>query len=127
MLKMHLAAGLAVTALMAGSALAQTTAPTQPAGPGQVMTQMPPDLMHGSQLMGIDVYGADNQKIGDIDEVLVDRQGKIHGLVVGSAASSALARRMSPSPLSRCNGCRTKSSRLRTPTRVAMAPTLPGT
>ncbi len=33
--------------------------------------------------MGIDVYGADNQKIGDIDEVLVDRQGKIHGLVVG--------------------------------------------
>ncbi len=47
------------------------------------MTQMPQDLMRGSQLMGIDVYGADNQKIGDIDEVLVDRQGKIHGLVVG--------------------------------------------
>jgi sporulation protein YlmC with PRC-barrel domain len=80
---MQLAAGLAATALLAGSALAQTTAPTQPAGPGQVMTQMPADLMRGSQLMGIDVYGADNQKIGDIDEVLVDRQGKIHGLVVG--------------------------------------------
>jgi sporulation protein YlmC with PRC-barrel domain len=47
------------------------------------MTQMPPDLMRGSELMGIDVYGADNQKIGDIDEVLVDRQGRIHGLVVG--------------------------------------------
>jgi sporulation protein YlmC with PRC-barrel domain len=83
MLKMQLAAGLAATALLAGTALAQTTAPTQPAGPGQVMTQMPADLMRGSQLMGIDVYGADNQKIGDIDEVLVDRQGKIHGLVVG--------------------------------------------
>jgi sporulation protein YlmC with PRC-barrel domain len=83
MLKMQLAAGLAAAALMSGPALAQTTAPTQPAGPGQVMTQMPPDLMRGSQLMGIDVYGADNQKIGDIDEVLVDRQGKIHGLVVG--------------------------------------------
>jgi sporulation protein YlmC with PRC-barrel domain len=83
MLKMPLAAGLAATVLMAGSALAQTTAPTQPAGPGQVMTQLPPDLMRGSQLMGIDVYGADNQKIGDIDEVLVDRQGKIHGFVVG--------------------------------------------
>lgn len=83
MMRMHLAAGLAATALLAGSALAQTTAPTQSAGPGQVMTQMPPDLMRGSKLMGIDVYGADNQKIGDIDEVLVDRQGKIHGLVVG--------------------------------------------
>jgi len=83
MLKMQLAAGLAAAALMAGSAFAQTTAPTQPAGPGQVMTQMPQDLMRGSRLMGIDVYGADNEKIGDIDEILVDRQGKIHGLVVG--------------------------------------------
>jgi sporulation protein YlmC with PRC-barrel domain len=83
MLKMKLAAGLAATALMAGTALAQTSAPTQPVGGGQIMTQMPQDLMRGSQLMGIDVYGADNQKIGDIDEVLVDRQGKIHGLVVG--------------------------------------------
>jgi len=83
MLKMPLAVGLAMTVLTAGTALAQTTAPTQPAGPGQVMTQMPPDLMRGSKLVGIDVYGADNQKIGDIDEVLVDRQGRIHGFVVG--------------------------------------------
>jgi sporulation protein YlmC with PRC-barrel domain len=83
MLKIRLGTSLAAAALIAGSALAQTTAPTQPAGAGQVMTQMPPNLMRGSQLMGIDVYGADNQKIGDIDEVLVDRQGKIHGFVVG--------------------------------------------
>jgi len=68
---------------MAGAAGAQTTAPTQPAGSGQVITQMPPDLMRGSKLVGIDVYGADNQKIGDMDELLVDRQGKIHGFVVG--------------------------------------------
>src|SRR5918998_5145867 len=83
MLKMKLAAGLAAAALMSGTALAQTSAPTQPVGGGQIMTQMPQDLMRGSRLMGVDVYGADNQKIGDIDEVLVDRQGKIHGLVVG--------------------------------------------
>jgi len=82
MLKMYLGISLAA-ALLSGSALAQTTTPTQPAGSGRIMTHMPPDLMRGSQLIGIDVYGADNQKIGDIDEVLVDRQGKIHGLVVG--------------------------------------------
>jgi sporulation protein YlmC with PRC-barrel domain len=93
MLRMQLAAGLAATTLLAGSALAQTTAPTQPAGPGQVMTQMPADLMRGSQLMGIDVYGADNQKIGDIDEVLVDRQGKIHGLVVGVGGFLGIGRK----------------------------------
>src|SRR5215213_6339213 len=83
MLKMHLTASLAAAALMTTAAMAQTSAPTAPAGQGQIMTQMPQDLMRGSKLMGIDVYGADNQKIGDIDEVLVDRQGKIHGLVVG--------------------------------------------
>jgi sporulation protein YlmC with PRC-barrel domain len=83
MLRMHLAAGLAATALMAGTALAQTTAPTQPVGQGQIRTQMPQDLMRASKLMGVDVYGADNQKIGDIDEALVDRQGRIHGIVVG--------------------------------------------
>jgi sporulation protein YlmC with PRC-barrel domain len=83
MLMMQIAGGLAAAALMAGTALAQTAAPTQPAGPGQVMTQMPPDLMRGSRFIGLDVYGADNQKIGDVDEILVDRQGKVHGFVVG--------------------------------------------
>jgi hypothetical protein len=80
-LKIKFMAGPAATTLLAGSALAQTTAPTQPAGPGQVMTQMPPDLMRGSQLMGIDVYGADNQKIGDIAIVRPDAVHQI-GLVV---------------------------------------------
>jgi sporulation protein YlmC with PRC-barrel domain len=84
MLKMQLAAGLAATALLTGSALAQTSpAPTQPAGSGQVITQMTPDLMRGSQLMGVDVYGAYNQKIGDVDEVLVGKDGKIQAVVVG--------------------------------------------
>jgi sporulation protein YlmC with PRC-barrel domain len=84
MQKLQLAASLAATALMAGSALAQTSpTPTQPAGSGQVITQMTPDLMRGSKLTGIDVYGADNQKIGDIDEVLVGKDGKIQAVVVG--------------------------------------------
>lgn len=46
MLKIQLAADLAATALMAGTAL------------GQVMTKVPSNLMNGSQLLGIDVYGA---------------------------------------------------------------------
>jgi sporulation protein YlmC with PRC-barrel domain len=90
MLKTHLAAGLAAAALMTSAALAQTTpapAPT-PSGStasaaGQFVTQMSPDMMRGSKLMGVDVYGSDNQKIGDIDEVLVDKEGKIHAVVVG--------------------------------------------
>jgi sporulation protein YlmC with PRC-barrel domain len=83
MLKMRLAAGLAATALLAGSAMAQTSGPTQPVGSGQILTQMPPDLMRGSSFIGLGVYGADNQKIGNVDEILVDRQGKVLGFVVG--------------------------------------------
>src|SRR5918993_5724754 len=86
MLRMHLAVPLA--ALMAGAAWAQTSpAPTQgstaSAGSGQVLTEMQPNLMRGSRLMGIDVYGSDNQKIGDIDEVLLDRDGRVHAVVIG--------------------------------------------
>jgi sporulation protein YlmC with PRC-barrel domain len=77
---------------MTAAAVAQTppassaggaTATQAPAGAGQVMTQMPPDLMRGSKLMGVDVYGSDNEKIGDVDEVLLDREGKIRGIIVG--------------------------------------------
>jgi len=47
------------------------------------MTQMQPDMMRGSKLMGTDIYGSDNQKIGDLDDVILDRQGKIQAIVVG--------------------------------------------
>jgi hypothetical protein len=57
MLKVQLAADLAATTLMAGTALAQTATPARPAGPGQVMTKMSTNLMRRSQLIGIDVYG----------------------------------------------------------------------
>ncbi len=124
MLKMHLAAGLAATALMTAAAVAQTstTAPATTGGgasttmgtsgtagsgtmgatgssgasttmsstssssaaaSGQLMTQMQPDMMRGSKLMGTDIYGSDNQKIGDLDDVILDRQGKIQAIVVG--------------------------------------------
>jgi len=90
MLKLHFVAGLAASALIAGAALAQQSpAPAQnqgsaaSAGTGQFMTQMQPNMMRASQLVGIDVYGSDNQKIGDVDEVLVDRDGKIQAVIVG--------------------------------------------
>ncbi|MDQ4136416.1 MAG: PRC-barrel domain-containing protein [Pseudomonadota bacterium] len=106
MLKMHLAAGLAATALMTAAAVAQTSTTTAPpastggasstmgtsgstggstgsAAAGQLMTQMQPDMIRGSRLMGTDIYGSDNQKIGDVDDVILDRQGKIQAVVVG--------------------------------------------
>src|SRR3954452_22236964 len=91
MLKTHIAACLLTTALITAPALAQTNpAPNtnQPAGrtqanPGQFLTQESPDQWRGSKLVGLSVYGPNNERIGDINEVLVDRNGKVDAVVIG--------------------------------------------
>lgn len=91
MLKKHVLACAAATALMTATAIAQTTpaapatnpsAATPATAAGQ-MTQMASGQMRGSELMGVDVYGSDNQKIGEIDELIVDQTGSIKAAVVG--------------------------------------------
>jgi sporulation protein YlmC with PRC-barrel domain len=49
----------------------------------QMLTQMSAEQMRGSDLMDVDVYGSDNQKIGEIDDVVVGRSGQIEAIVVG--------------------------------------------
>jgi sporulation protein YlmC with PRC-barrel domain len=94
MLRKHMAACLTATALMAGSALAQTgTAPAQGSTPGQqaaspgasgkFMTQQSANQWRASQLVGLAVYGNNNERIGDINEVLLDRNGGAEAVVIG--------------------------------------------
>jgi len=107
MLKKHMAACLVATAFMTLPVLAQTTtapstpapapsasppATTAPSSPaamprsaaaGQFLTQQEADQWRGSKLVGLNVYGSDNEKIGDINEVLVDRQGNLDAVVIG--------------------------------------------
>lgn len=88
MLKQITAAALLSTAFMASPVLAQTsTAPAAPsvAAPagGKFMTQMSANEWRGSKLVGVDVYGTDNAKIGDINEVIVDRSGSVKAIVIG--------------------------------------------
>jgi hypothetical protein len=105
MLKKHMAACLVATAFMTIPALAQTSPNTagaagnQPAttaqsgsgsqgassaqASGRFVTTQQPNQWRASKLIGINVYGADNERIGDINEVLVDRQGNADAVVVG--------------------------------------------
>src|SRR5215213_7827387 len=96
MLKSHIAACLLTTALITAPALAQATNPapnanqppgrTQPnqgANQGQFLTQESPNQWRGSKLVGLTVYGPNNERIGDINEVLVDRNGKVDAVVIG--------------------------------------------
>jgi sporulation protein YlmC with PRC-barrel domain len=47
------------------------------------MTQMQPGQWRASQIEGLDVYNNNNEKIGDISEMLVDSSGKIQAVVIG--------------------------------------------
>lgn len=93
-------AGLIGGALMATAALAESTgadkatppqAPqatqAQPAGPapkpGDVVTQQAQDEWRASKLIGVDVYGADNKKIGSIKEVMINHDGSAKSVVIG--------------------------------------------
>lgn len=54
---------------------------TAPAGQ-QVVTSQRPDQWLGSKFRGMDVVGVDDQKIGDVSDVLFDKQGKIEAYIV---------------------------------------------
>jgi sporulation protein YlmC with PRC-barrel domain len=109
MLGKHLALALLGTALVTAPALAQTTQPsgsaaTPPASPmpapsagdrsfganeparmdtGNWMTQEQPGQWRASKLEGLDIYNQNDEKIGDISELLVDSSGKIQAVIVG--------------------------------------------
>lgn len=86
MRKTLITAGLFGSALLASAALAQTSpAPaTQPnaSGAGNFMTRLEPGQMLASKIMDEDVVGADNKDIGDIEDLVLDRSGRVVAVVV---------------------------------------------
>jgi sporulation protein YlmC with PRC-barrel domain len=87
-MKKHIAAAcLLGTALASAPAFAQapagSPAPQSNGAQGQFLTQASSQEWRGSKLVGVDVYGSDNTKIGDINEVLVDRSGQVKAIVIG--------------------------------------------
>ncbi len=91
-MKTYLAAVCLLGTALSAPALAQgsyssasppmSTSSASSAG-GQFMTQMDANEWRGSKLVGVDVYGTDNSKIGDINEVIVDRNGQAKAIVIG--------------------------------------------
>jgi hypothetical protein len=103
MLKKHMAACLVASAFMTMPVLAQTStspgaaqpatgssggasssgASTSGSASGHFITQQQQNQWRASKLIGVNVYGSDNERIGDVNEVLVDRQGNADAVVVG--------------------------------------------
>ena len=100
----------AISGLMMGGAIAQTapkpmdppaatppaaTAPAKPevsatapapgtaqAGTVQIVNNQTADQWLASKFNGTDVIGADNEKIGDVSDILFDKSGKIEAFIV---------------------------------------------
>ncbi len=92
--------GLLASAMIV-PAFAQSTAPANP--PGPAATQAPArttatapkpagDLWRSSKLVGLNVYNEQNEKIGDISEVLIDKSGKVAGVVIGAGGFLGMGR-----------------------------------
>ncbi|ULL01640.1 PRC-barrel domain-containing protein [Bradyrhizobium sp. I71] len=86
-MKSFLAVALLSTAVIGGAAFAQSAQPADRAAP--TATAQPADKMmlkdnwRASKLMGLNVYNEANEKLGDINELLVDKSGKINAVVIG--------------------------------------------
>ncbi|WP_029082522.1 PRC-barrel domain-containing protein [Bradyrhizobium sp. th.b2] len=87
-MKSLLAVALIGAAVIGGSAFAQSTQPADRVAPAA--TSRPTDAKmalkgswRASKLMGLNVYNEANEKLGDINELLVDKSGKIEAVVIG--------------------------------------------
>jgi sporulation protein YlmC with PRC-barrel domain len=76
--------GLLASAMLV-PALAQTNPP--PASPAPAAQSTAPkahgEMWRSSKLIGLNVYNDQNEKLGDISEVLLDKSGKVDGVVIG--------------------------------------------
>jgi sporulation protein YlmC with PRC-barrel domain len=81
MRKTLIAVGLLGSTLLATAAMAQSAPAGQPNASGFI-TQLSPDAMLVSDLMDQDVVGPDNKELGEVDDVILDRNGRVIALVI---------------------------------------------
>ena len=79
-----------LASVMLVPALAQSNPPASSANPPAPAATAPApaqkaqsDLWRASKLIGLNVYNDQNEKLGDISEILLDKSGKVEGVVIG--------------------------------------------
>lgn len=87
----------ALSAVMVAGALAQTSGPSTPSSPppaaqakdsmnssGKMnfISSQKPDQWLATKFKGTDVVGSDNQKIGNVSDILFDKTGKVEAFVI---------------------------------------------
>jgi sporulation protein YlmC with PRC-barrel domain len=79
------AALLSTTAIAQSNPPASSSAPaaTKPMSPTAIQSTNSMGQWRASKLIGLNVYNANNEKIGDINELVTDSSGKIDTVVIG--------------------------------------------
>ena len=82
-----LAAALLSAAVFGAPAYAQNPQTAQPAAPAATSGSHEKMALKGnwraSKLMGLNVYNEANEKLGDINELIIDKNGKVAAVVIG--------------------------------------------
>jgi hypothetical protein len=88
----HLMVSAAVSALMVTGALAQADTPKADAKPAEIakpadtakfLSSQSADQWVFSKFKGTDVLGPDNAQVGDVNDFLFDKNGKLLALIIG--------------------------------------------
>ena len=82
MISKYLATALLTTALMSGLASAQTGT-TKTDATNASTTMHTEGEWRASKLVGVNVYNEANEKIGDVNEVILDKSGKVANVILG--------------------------------------------
>jgi sporulation protein YlmC with PRC-barrel domain len=81
----YLVTGLFAAALLSSTAFAQTSSTNPP--PAAKAEQAAPKLSsphwRSSKMIGLNVYNEQNEKLGDINEIILNKEGKVLGYVIG--------------------------------------------
>ena len=83
MISKFIATALLTTALATGAAIAQTAAPNRTDTVTTDAAVNRDGEWRASKLMGVNVYNEANEKIGEINEVILDRSGKVVNVILG--------------------------------------------
>ena len=83
-----LAAALLSAAVFSAPAHAQSAQPADRAAPAATTGGSQEKMMlkgnwRASKLMGLDVYNEANEKLGDVNELILDKNGKVNAVVIG--------------------------------------------
>ena len=88
-MKTLVTAALLSVAVISAPAYAQTAQPADRAAPAATTSPAASNKMmlkgkwRASKLMGLDVYNEANEKLGDVNELILDKDGKVSAVVIG--------------------------------------------